>query len=216
MGVRLAQAWRDGPARHRPPQRRRSPSSTACCTLRTTPTAWPAGAYPRRGRPAGVAVVDAQASSTCIHGRRAADWFNLASFATSCRARRRRGRVPPRLCARSQARPRLVWPGADVHPAGGGSTSLSALKKNTELQPLSPFGWYRSHACTSTGRTRQGRRIIEHLKNSNRRSLPSWSARPDWRRESRSRHAEVRGRHRPGGDRGLRGVSSGTGAVPGR
>ena len=99
--------------------------------------------------------------------RRAADWFNLGFL------RDRLGEHAAAEAAFRQALgldPRLdrAWYGLALTLIQQGrlEDAVAALKKNTELQPLSPFGWYqlaRVHA--NRQEPEKARRIIAHLKN---------------------------------------------------
>jgi tetratricopeptide (TPR) repeat protein len=114
-----------------------------------------------------LAAADAQRLVDTHPDRRAADWFNLGflrdglgEHAAAEAAFRRALALEPKLDR--------AWYGLALTfiQQGRLDEAVTALKTNTELQPLSPFGWYqlaRVHA--NRKEPEKARRIIAHLKN---------------------------------------------------
>jgi len=111
------------------------------------------------------ALADAERLVEQHPDRRAADWFNLAFLRDAMNqhpeaeaAFRRALALDPKLDR--------AWYGLGLSLIRQGrlDEAVDALKRNTELQPMSPFGWYqlaRVHANRSE--PEKARRIIAHL-----------------------------------------------------
>jgi tetratricopeptide (TPR) repeat protein len=114
-----------------------------------------------------LALADAERLVASHPDRSAADWFNLGflrdaagELATAETAFRRALALDPKLDR--------AWYGLGLTliRLRRLDEAVAALKCNTELQPMSPFGWYqlaRVHAERSE--PEKARRVIAHLKN---------------------------------------------------
>jgi tetratricopeptide (TPR) repeat protein len=112
-----------------------------------------------------LALADAERLVEHHPDRRAADWFNLGFLRDAMQlhpaaeaAFRRAVALDPKLDR--------AWYGLGLSLIRQGrlDDAVEALKRNTELQPMSPFGWYqlaRVHADRSE--PEKARRIIAHL-----------------------------------------------------
>jgi tetratricopeptide (TPR) repeat protein len=112
------------------------------------------------------AIADLQALLAVQPERSAADWFNLAylfedagRFDESEPAFRRALALDPKLDR--------AWYGLGLalirlqRP----DDAVAALKKNTELQPMSPYGWYQlARVQFDRQKLEETRKIIRHLK----------------------------------------------------
>ena len=113
------------------------------------------------GRPASRASPTRSAWSPRIPRAAPPTGSTSASCATSRRARSGRGGLPPRPGARPQARPRLVRPRPRPDPPAPFDEAVAALKRNTELQPMSPYGWYQlARVHMDRRQPEEARRII--------------------------------------------------------
>ena len=74
--------------------------------------------------------------------RSAADWFNLAFLLDEAGRGRGRAGLPPR--ARLDPKLDRAWYGLGLVliRLQRLDEAIAALKRNTELQPMSPYGWY--------------------------------------------------------------------------
>ena len=135
---------------------------------------WPADAYALASRAharaqlgrRSEAIEDARALVAAHPRRSAADWFNLAFLLEDA------GEFGP---AEQAFREALVMdPKLDRAWYGLGLTlirqqrfdeAVAALKRNTELQPMSPYGWYQlARVHMDRHEPEETRKIIRHLK----------------------------------------------------
>jgi len=134
---------------------------------------WPNDAYALASRAhlhaetgaSALALADAERLVEQHPDRKAADWFNLGFLRDAMdqhpaaeAAFRRAVALDPKLDR--------AWYGLGLSLIRQGrlDDAVEALKRNTELQPMSPFGWYqlaRVHANRSE--PEKARRIIAHL-----------------------------------------------------
>jgi tetratricopeptide (TPR) repeat protein len=109
----------------------------------------------------------ADAERLCEHhpDRQAADWFNLA-FLRDAANRHTDAEAAFRRALALDPKLDRAWYGLGLSLIRQGrlDEAVDALKRNTELQPMSPFGWYqlaRVHANRSE--PEKARKIIAHL-----------------------------------------------------
>ncbi|MEO5881524.1 MAG: tetratricopeptide repeat protein [Caldimonas sp.] len=136
---------------------------------------WPNDAYALASRAhlhaetgaTALALADAERLAEQHPDRRAADWFNLA-FLRDAMAHHPAAEAAFRRAVALDPKLDRAWYGLGLSLIRQGrlDDAVDALKRNTELQPMSPFGWYqlaRVHANRSE--PEKARRIIGHLKN---------------------------------------------------
>ena len=127
------------------------------------------------------ALADARALVAAHPRRSAGDWFNLGFPArgrpiVSTKPRRR-------SAARVELDPKLdrAWYGLGLALIRQRrfDEAVAALKRNTELQPMSPYGWYQlARVHMDRHEPEEARKIIRHLKGSSPRWPRNSSARP--------------------------------------
>ena len=125
------------------------------------------GAPERAGGQREAALADAQALVAAHPSRSGADWFNLAFLLEA-------GRAPSTRPSRRSGAPLALNPKLDRAWYGLGlmlirlrrlDEALAALKRTTELQPMSPYGWYQlARVHVDRSEPDEARRIIRHLK----------------------------------------------------
>lgn len=135
---------------------------------------WPHDAYALDGRVhvrvrlqrRGEAIEDARALVAAHPRRSAADWFNLAylvedagELAEAERAFREAVALDPKLDR--------AWYGLGLTLIRQQrfDEAVAALQRNTQLQPMSPYGWYQlARVHMDRHEPEETRRIIRHLK----------------------------------------------------
>jgi tetratricopeptide (TPR) repeat protein len=120
----------------------------------------------RTGRPARGAIADAQALVAAHPQRSAADWFNLA-FLLESADRLTRPRPPSAAPWTSTPKLDRAWYGLGLTliRLGRHDEAVKALKRNTKLQPMSPYGWYQlARVQLDRQEPDEALKIIRHLK----------------------------------------------------
>ncbi len=112
------------------------------------------------------AITDLQALVAAHPQRSAADWFNLA-FLLEAADRPADAAAAFRSAIALDDKLDRAWYGLGLALIRLGQTdeAVAALKRNTELQPMSPYGWYqlaRLHASRQNGA--EAVKIIRHLR----------------------------------------------------
>jgi tetratricopeptide (TPR) repeat protein len=112
-----------------------------------------------------LALTDAERLVEQHPDRKAADWFNLA-FLRDATDRHPAAEAAFRRAVALDPKLDRAWYGLGLSLIRQGrlDEAIDALKRNTELQPMSPFGWYqlaRVHANRSE--PEKARKIIAHL-----------------------------------------------------
>jgi tetratricopeptide (TPR) repeat protein len=112
------------------------------------------------------ALADAQALTRTHPQRSAADWFNLAYLLADAG---RHAEAEPIFRQAITLDPKLdrAWYGLGltlIHLRRL-DEAITALKRNTELQPMSPYGWYQlARVQFECHMPQEARKIIRHLK----------------------------------------------------
>lgn len=135
---------------------------------------WPGDAYSLASRShlhaqAGLldqAIADAQALVAGHPQRGAADWFNLA-YLLEKRGRHLHAEPAFRRALQMDAKLDRAWYGLGLTLVRLGrlEEAVTALKRNTELQPMSPYGWVQlARLHLQRHESDEAKRIIRHLK----------------------------------------------------
>lgn len=159
-------------------------------TFDTMLSLWPGDAYALASRAhvlaargaRELAIADAQALVARHPQRSAADWFNLAYLLEKPAATTRRSRPSgaPSSSIRSSTGPGTAC-GLTLIRLQRLDEAVEALKHNTQLQPMSPYGWYQlARVHLDRHEPDETRKIIRHLHSFEPRSRRSSSARPGW------------------------------------
>jgi predicted Zn-dependent protease len=102
---------------------------------------------------------------TCVRPLQASGWFNLGYVLQQAG---RHDEAGPPLSARGAGPapgPGLVWPGAGAYPPAALAEAAEALERNTALQPLGPYGWYRlAQVWLALGEAGKAHKVIAHLR----------------------------------------------------
>ncbi len=135
---------------------------------------WPNDAYALSSRAhlraqlgrAADALVDAQQLIQAHPRRNAADWFNLA-FLLDDAGRHAEAEPAFRQAIALDAKLDRAWYGLGltlIHLRRF-DEAIVALKRNTELQPMSPYGWYQlARVQFDNHKPQEAQKIIRHLK----------------------------------------------------
>jgi tetratricopeptide (TPR) repeat protein len=112
------------------------------------------------------ALADAQALVAAHPRRSAADWFNLAFLLEACE-RLNDAEAAFRQALVLDTRLDRAWYGLGLVLIRQGrlDAAVEALQRNTELQPMSPYGWYQlARVQWDRRQADETRRIIRHLR----------------------------------------------------
>lgn len=135
---------------------------------------WPSDAYGLASRAhlrahsgrTELAIADAERLVAVQPERSAADWFNLA-FLRDKLDQHEAAEAAFRRALALDAKLDRAWYGLGLTLIRQGrlDDAVAALRRNTELQPLSPFGWYQlARVHVNRREPEKARKIIEHLR----------------------------------------------------
>lgn len=118
-----------------------------------------------QGQRRSAAIEDLEVLVAQAPARNAADWFNLA-FLLDAEGRHADAERGFRAALALNDRLDQAWYGLGLNlvQQQRGEEAIAAFKRNTELQPMSPYGWYRlAHLHRDRNEPEQTRKIIRHL-----------------------------------------------------